>query len=273
MRVLLVIAVQIALITANTDFNKYERRWNNAKEYLNKGTWRCKRLYKDLVEELKTCQDSCFPLMSDDDLQFRDCQHYYEKGHRVSGRYEINPPDNPLPPFSVWCDFMGGHGWTAIQRNINGPVNFTRLWDQYKEGFGDISDEHWLGNEKIHILTQTNQMLNIYLTSEDKSPASGTWTRFEVANESANYQLTLDGSGYTGELIDYFSLHHDGMQFSTADNDNDIGVGNRSCAADHQAGWWYAGCGQVGLNSESQSGMFWKDYYPSSTSIMRVSRD
>ncbi|VDI47716.1 Hypothetical predicted protein, partial [Mytilus galloprovincialis] len=34
---------------------------------------------------------------------------------------------------------------TVVQKRFNGDVNFgDKLWDDYKNGFGDIAQEHWL---------------------------------------------------------------------------------------------------------------------------------
>ncbi len=54
------------------------------------------------------------------------------------------------------CDFAC-LGWTVIQRRSNGSVDFYRGWDEYKNGFGDLRTEFWLGNEKIHQLTNQGQ--------------------------------------------------------------------------------------------------------------------
>ncbi len=49
--------------------------------------------------------------------------------------------------------------WTVIQRRINGTIDFYREWNEYKNGFGDLQTEFWLGNEKIHQLTNQGQYL------------------------------------------------------------------------------------------------------------------
>ena len=47
----------------------------------------------------------------------------------------------------------------------------------------------------------------------------------------------------TGDSLSY----HDGVKFSTYDNDNDIDK-NRNCAAVFQGGWWYRRCLASNLN-------------------------
>jgi len=49
-------------------------------------------------------------------------------------------------------------GYTVIQRRQNGRENFSRDWEDYKNGFGDQQRDFWLGNENIHLVTTQGKL-------------------------------------------------------------------------------------------------------------------
>ncbi|NXG42662.1 ANGP4 protein, partial [Psilopogon haemacephalus] len=82
-----------------------------------------------------------------------DCASVYYNGLRRSGIYNIMPAVGGMP-IEVLCEMdTEGGGWTVIQRRQDGSVDFNRTWNEYKEGFGDLHGEFWIGNENIHKLT------------------------------------------------------------------------------------------------------------------------
>ena len=57
--------------------------------------------------------------------------------------------------------------------------------------------------------------------------------------------------GFTGVGIDWFnhpSRTHNGMKFSTPDNDYDRKSGN--CAASYKSGWWHNDCYHININTQ-----------------------
>ena len=109
----------------------------------------------------------------------------------------------------------------VIQRRVaNGNVNFTRDWNDYVNGFGDLNGEFWYGLDNIHYLTTRDDVeLRIDMVIEDDgSELTWTYQNFTVAGADDKYTLTIGGGVGTGR--DAMNTHN-GQQFSTYDNDND----------------------------------------------------
>ena len=93
-----------------------------------------------------------------------------------TGLYEIKDPCVGKKAFNyarihVRCDMeTDGGGWIVIQRrNASlGTVNFTRNWEDYVNGFGDLEGEFWIGLENIHELTnQQDVELQVTVWNDD----------------------------------------------------------------------------------------------------------
>ncbi|KAM7000229.1 fibrinogen-like protein 1 [Tautogolabrus adspersus] len=195
------------------------------------------------------------------DTQHTDCSQLFGSGSKSSGIYRIQPNGSPSP-VRVYCDMSDGGGWIVIQRRINGAERFNRSWAEYKEGFGDMdAGEFWLGNDNLHYITsQGNYSLRINMEDFDGNQRYAEYKDFKVANEKDQYRL--DFGTYEGTAGDALSgsfqvgvshwASHQGMKFSTFDQDNDNYKGN--CAQEDKGGWWFNKCHSTHLNG---------NYYPS----------
>uniref|UniRef100_A0A182MGV0 Fibrinogen C-terminal domain-containing protein n=1 Tax=Anopheles culicifacies TaxID=139723 RepID=A0A182MGV0_9DIPT len=160
-----------------------------------------------------------------------------------TGVYFMRPDTSNNQTFEVSRDFSNNHGfggnWIVFQRRFNGSVNFYRNWTEYKQGFGDLRGEHWLGLDKLHsILKPRKHELLIVLEDFDGVIAYAHYDDFKIGNESEKYVIKSVGR-YTGTAGDSFTYHKD-EQFSTYDQDNDKRSIN--CAQSYGGAWWFYTC-------------------------------
>ena len=121
----------------------------------------------------------------------------------------------------------------------------------YEDGFGKLTGEFWYGLRALHCLTGQDS----WEMRMDIKLANGTniflqYEQFKVASAKDKYQLTVGGfQGTTTDLMAY----HNGMNFTTRDNDNDQ-WSSGNCAIDNHGptiptgGWWYNNCKHIQLN-------------------------
>ena len=119
------------------------------------------------------------------------CAKLLEIGFTSSGKYTINPDGGK--PIQVLCDMTtDGGGWTVFQRRLDGSVDFYLDWESYKNGFGDLNGEFWLGNDNLHRLTATDDViLRVNLEDFDRNKAYAEYTTFKVADEADKYRLSI----------------------------------------------------------------------------------
>ena len=200
-----------------------------------------------------------------------DCHDFLHLGFNQSGVY------NAIHGKPVFCDMDEG-GWLVFQRRLDGSVDFFRTWAEYRQGFGDLEGEFWLGLDTIHQLTYNKRyMLRIVLEDFDGNTTYADYSYFFVSGESQKYKLSL--GEYTGNATDSFSGHKT-YHFSTKDQDNDSWHSN--CASAYNGGWWYNKCHSSNLNGIYHAGKHssyadgvnwrsWKGYhYSLKSTIMKV---
>ncbi|XP_050094044.1 fibrinogen-like protein A [Anopheles aquasalis] len=171
----------------------------------------------------------------------------------VSGTYLIRV-SSESEPFAVYCEqqqFDGG--WLVIQYRYDGSLDFNRNWTEYRNGFGDIKKEFWIGLERLHQLTTASSgqwELIVELKSFSGMYKYARYNGFKIGGESEQYRLKTLGK-YSGTAGDSMANHR-GMKFSTTDQDNDDST--LHCAEKWESAWWYNGCYHANLNGRYLNG-------------------
>ena len=154
--------------------------------------------------------------------------------------------------FNVYCDMRtDGGGWTVFQRRQDGSVDFYRGWNDYKSGFGQLTAEFWLGNDKIHRLTAArSNSLRVELEDWNGVRVYAKYGTFNISDEQAKYRLKVGSyAGTAGDSLGPGDHDLNNMAFTTKDRDNDRdSYGN--CAVQWSGAWWYNNCHNSNLNGK-----------------------
>ncbi|KAM8718084.1 hypothetical protein ACLKA7_004742 [Drosophila subpalustris] len=202
-------------------------------------------------------------------------------GAKSSGIYDILVPNFSNQTFKVACDAeTRDGGWTIILRRMDGSVNFYRNWTEYKNGFGNLDGEYFLGLDKIHAMTtERRQELMVLLENFEGEQGYETYDAFAIGNEDQQYELHTLGkaNGTAGDSLEY----HRGEKFTTFDRDNDIWE-EGNCAVRDTGAWWHNGdwychfCQLTGTYKDNRfsKGVSWYHFrrskYSLKTAIMMI---
>ncbi|XP_053886569.1 tenascin-X [Malaclemys terrapin pileata] len=174
----------------------------------------------------------------------RDCAEEQLNGPGPSREVTIYLGGDRQRPLQVYCDMeTDGGGWLVFQRRMNGKTDFWRDWQDYAQGFGNRSQEFWLGNDALHQLTAAGeQELRVDLRAGAEA-VFAQYQRFRVDPPSEYYRLHLGSyRGTAGDALSY----HSGSVFSTRDRDpNRLLI---PCAVSYRGAWWYHNCHYANLN-------------------------
>ncbi|KAH8263781.1 hypothetical protein KR038_001611, partial [Drosophila bunnanda] len=174
-----------------------------------------------------------------------------------NGIFSIQLPEGDT--FKALCN---SSGWMTIQKRFDGSENFNRSWTSYKQGFGYIKGEFFIGLEKLYQLTQTHRYeLVIQLGDEFGVNTYAYYDDFEIGSEEESYYLKSLGN-FSGTTFDGL-VSNLNMKFSTYDQDNDMLVSN-NCSKLLSGAWWFNQCGSSSLNGKYYKsggnvadGIFW----------------
>uniref|UniRef100_A0A2M4DJB2 Putative ficolin n=1 Tax=Anopheles darlingi TaxID=43151 RepID=A0A2M4DJB2_ANODA len=179
------------------------------------------------------------------DVQLSSYQTCKDVPVKVSGKYNIRGNDT-FSTFVAYCEQQQfGGGWMVIQHRFDGSLSFDRNWTDYKNGFGIVGGEIWIGLEKIYQFTKKHDCeLLIEMKDFHNNTKYARYSSFAIGSECEQYNLAALGE-FCGTVGDSLSLHI-GMKFSTPDRDNDPSATN--CAENYQGGWWFTKCHYSFLN-------------------------
>ncbi|XP_047431866.1 angiopoietin-related protein 5-like isoform X1 [Mugil cephalus] len=210
-----------------------------------------------------------------------------------SGVYSIQPAGVKIT-FKVYCEMLPDGGWTVFQKRSGPTVSFNRKWAEYKNGFGTLTQDHWLGLKKVFLLTKNKSKkwtLRVDLWDHEGGSAYAEYKSFRLGNEKSAFRLNVGTySGNAGDAIRgaYEGIDQNGYGFSTIDRDNDgcspciFGdIAENKCAFSEGGGWWYSKCGSASLNGEWHptgdhigwaSGLHWLTWKPPAPYSAKASR-
>ena len=190
-----------------------------------------------------------------------------------------------IPTQSDRVPVMSVFGWIIFNQHLGYLFNWQLPWADYKAGFGSIDADFWLGLEKVHLLTSSQpyrlrvevqaRLTNLWYSAE-------YWS-FKIGDE-LNTKYRLEVSGYSGDAGDslqyeddwngdgrFGSYYHNGMKFTTYDQDNDLSLLD-NCASGRAGGWWYNECFWACLSCGVSHYQWWtlEDYTVNSRMMIKA---
>ena len=163
-------------------------------------------------------------------------------------------------------------GWTVILRrkaDVSQRVNFTRTWNNYKHGFGELNTEFWYGLKNIHCLTSRQQVdLKIEIKYGSGSQLTYIYKHFVIDGPENNFTLHIGQLQQPSPGRDNM-IYNNGRPFSTYDRDNDNWSNNcaQSSSQGKGGGWWFGSCSNSILTRPHPT-IYWNGYHGITASIM-----
>ncbi|XP_063794225.1 tenascin-X isoform X2 [Pseudophryne corroboree] len=174
----------------------------------------------------------------------RDCWEQRMNGEVQNGTFSIYLSGDKEKTLTVYCDMeTDGGGWIVFQRRMDGSTEFYRDWEDYRNGFGNLTSEFWLGNIALHqISSSAPHELRVDLRAGEEA-AYAVYDDFRVEDERQHFRLRLGQyRGNAGDSMNY----HNNMVFSTRDRDTQKRI--LPCAMSYRGAWWYRNCHYANLN-------------------------
>ncbi|XP_032309087.2 fibrinogen C domain-containing protein 1 [Drosophila ananassae] len=130
---------------------------------------------------------------------------------------------------------MIGSGWMEVFYKFYQSTELNQTYDQYINGVRDVRQEHFIGLEKLHILT-TQIPHEVYMSSSYSRFYKVKCESFVVGGRSEGYSLKrLHGCNTDTESLQLTQ----GTKFSTFDRDQD-GNPDHNWAQELGFGFWFS---------------------------------
>ena len=86
----------------------------------------------------------------------------------------------------------------VFQRRFDGSLDFYRGWEEYRDGFGDLNTEFWLGNKYLNSMTQSKPyVLRIELGNYDYEIKHAEYESFSIDSGLNRYRLAIGAYLYS----------------------------------------------------------------------------
>ncbi|KFB49729.1 hypothetical protein ZHAS_00018382 [Anopheles sinensis] len=247
------------------EIEKHAKKTENTLQEMMQNITRLEDYSKVKHEELETNLNK----LQNETKNSWDLQTEFIKNHTIpssckdvsrkkSGQYGIYIENGEFK--TVFCEHDAFDGnWVVFQYRFNGKVNFYRGWAEYRDGFGTLDGEFWLGLKYLHQLTSTRKHeLMVEVKDYNGNYGYAKYDHFEVGSEAQKFVLKRGSySGTAGDSMTY----NIGMKFTTKDSDNDDSSSTQ-CAERHNGAWWHGYCTNANLNGpygnlSGDKAMYW----------------
>ncbi|XP_017957015.1 ficolin-2-like [Drosophila navojoa] len=230
--------------------------------------WTLKNELSDLLSSAQSLKSNVANMLQEANMALNSYQHCFNQlqvaGPPPTCPTTPQPPPNPPPPtsppqrphsscadlgffagittitlpggdpLSVLCDSQtAGPGWLVIQNRFDGSEDFYRSWAEYRNGFGSLNGEFFLGLENIYRLTSYQRHeLYIYVQTFSNDIYWARYDNFYIGSEFENYRLKSVGKF---EGMQERLSKHVGKDFSTYDRENS----HQAFSQKYRGGYWY----------------------------------
>ncbi|KAK7113418.1 microfibril-associated glycoprotein 4-like [Littorina saxatilis] len=202
---------------------------------------------------------------------YNDCSDIKLYGGKLwvgDGVYNVSPP-LASTPVQAYCRHISSTRTYLLDRRKSNE-NFDRPFVDYRNGFGDLDSDHFIGLQNIYALTADRayeMRVNIKMINTDNTSII-EYQDFKITDEDSGYRLLFNKSlARPNDCL--LPLHN--AKFSAKDRDRDQSS-TKDCAEIRKAGFWYHGdacsaCNPHGILHQPPSGKrlntedeaFWTD--------------